>query len=138
MRLKIAVALALIPMTVMADDGDIYRCLVEDFISHKPEPSTDRTFVQNNREKTFDVFELADRFSVVSNSKIFDSSTTEYSKTEDGVLGAFGVAESRISSDTFSIGRTDDEQRNNRYSANIVKQSPFSVNTWFLMCVKIN
>ncbi|RUW85307.1 hypothetical protein [Mesorhizobium sp. M1E.F.Ca.ET.063.01.1.1] len=129
--------LAVLP--AMAADGDIYRCVVADFNAFSPTSSKDTAFEMLNRNKTFDVFELRNKFTVVSNSnsKAFTSDSTDYDTIGDDVLGARAIAKSSISIDTFILGRSGQEVDANRYEATITTQSSDYVNTWFLTCIGV-
>lgn len=121
-----------------AADGDIYRCLVSDFRYGGPDFSEDLAFAQANRRKTFDIFDLGTKFTVVTNTPDFSPATEDYVITKREMLGDQAAAESTISSETMVLYAPPKTANDQRVRATLVGQRSSGVNIWYLTCVRAN
>lgn len=137
-KIKFITAALIISAPAYAKDADILRCTVSNFTSISHSGTEDAGFVTLNKNKTFDIFELSDKFIVMSNSKEFKSTSTEYKKIHDGILGVYSLSDSVISIDTLVVSRSVEEKSSNRLTASVVHHSSYGVNSWYLTCVQIN
>lgn len=123
--------------SAMAADGDILKCSVSNFVSTPHHGKVEQHFIEMNKQKTFDIFETKDNFVVVGKSKEIEPFTKKYKILRDGTLGAYAIADSSISLDSFAISRSA-AQNSKPINANMSLQSSYGINSWFLTCVKIN
>ena len=128
---------SLFTSSAMAADGDILKCSVSNFVSTPHHGKVEQHFIEMNKQKTFDIFETEDEFIVVGRSKEIEPFTNKYKILRDGTLGAFAIADSSISLNSFSISRSS-AKNDKPIDANMSLQSSYGINSWFLTCVKIN
>jgi len=128
---------SLFTSSAMAADGDILKCSVSNFVSTPHHGKVEQHFIEMNKQKTFDIFETKDEFIVVGKSKEIEPFTNKYKILRDGTLGAFAIADSSISLNSFAISRSS-AKNDKPINANMSLQSSYGINSWFLTCVKIN
>lgn len=119
-------------------NGDIFRCLVSDFRYGGPGGSIDTAFDQGNRRKTFDIFDLGSKFTVVTNTPDFSPSTNDYIINRREMLGDQASAGSTITSETMFLYAPPAGSNDQRVKVTLVSQSDSSVNIWYLTCVQAN
>ncbi|MBZ9694536.1 hypothetical protein [Mesorhizobium sp. CO1-1-9] len=118
-----------------AAEGDHLRCSVDDFLATKAGAvNYDRSFVEQNKQKSFDIYEFVDKFTVVSKSSSFSDSSTDYRILERSLLQTSAIA---IGSDidAIAIYNTNEERSQNLIHASVITLSPQYSNIWYLLCI---
>ena len=138
---RFSLILAAIIMAVgqaAADDGDVYRCTMDGFRHGSPESRPDPAFVEGNMRKTFDIFDLGDRYSVITKSKDFRPATDEYEILARDLIATMAIDKSALSSiDSLVLYDPPENADNQQVKATISKQGSSYVNVWYLSCVSL-
>lgn len=118
-----------------AASGDHLRCSVDDFLSTKAGAvNYDKYFVERNKQKSFEIYEFAEKFTVVSKSSSFKDDSTDYKILDRSLLQTSSVA---ITSgmDSLTVDNTELARKDNLIHASITTLSPEYSNIWYLLCI---
>ncbi|CDX21952.1 exported hypothetical protein [Mesorhizobium sp. ORS 3324] len=118
-----------------AAKGDHLRCSVDDFFATKAgSVNYDESFVEQNKNKSFEIYEFTDKFTVISKSSFYNDSSTDYKIIKKGILETTSVALSSTI-ESLSVSNIRQERDANLIHASIGTLSPQYSNIWYLLCI---
>lgn len=122
----------------LAENGDIYRCVMDGFRHGSPSSSPDPAFVEGNMRKTFDIFDLGNRYKVIANTKDFRPATDEYEILRRDLIATIAIDKSALNSlDGLVLYDPPENAPDQRVKATITRQGSSSVNVWYLSCISL-
>src|SRR5262249_2108632 len=123
----------MLPVRAAMADVSQYRCAVGQVYDLKLKGSGDTSFVEKNKDKTFDVSEYPDHIRVIGVSPHFREYVIDYNIVDRGSPGTYSIATSGVSLDTFSIDNHP-YSKTGAIHASITYNEPSFVNVWLLEC----